>query len=219
MSLDSGNVPRRAGRVTLVLAALFLAALSVPPAWAAEAVGEVTRFRGDGTAAGGAPERSLALGVEIHAGDTIRTRAATRVEIVFADGTKLTLGDDSSLTVDAFVYGGAQAPGEALFSLTAGVFRAVSGHIAALSGAPLRVRTPIATIGIRGTEFWGRQTADSLLVALLGGKGVYLENGAGRVEIAEVGFAVTVASAAEAPSAPFCLTAAQVRAALGTVAW
>ena len=219
MSLDSGHLPCRAGRVTFALAVLFMAALSVPSALAAEAVGEVTRFRGDGTAAGGAPERSLALGAEIYEGDTIRTRAATRLEVVFTDGTKLTLGDDSSLTVDKFVYGGAQAPGEALLSLTAGVFRAVSGHIAKLSGAPFNVRTPIATIGIRGTEFWGQQAADSLLVALLGGKGVYLENEAGRVEITEVGFAVTVASAAAAPSAPFRLTEAQVQAALDTVAW
>lgn len=217
--------PRRAGPAATArlaaaaLAALVLCALSPPPALAAEAVGEVTHFRGDGTAAGGAPERSLALGVAIHMGDTIRTDASTRVEIVFADGTRLTLGDDSSLTVDRFVYGGAMAPGEVLLSLTAGVFRAVTGEVAKLTGAPFRVRTPAATIGVRGTEFWGRQAADSLLLVLLDGTGVTVENGAGRVEIVEVGFATRVAAAADAPSAPFRMSAAALRAALDTVAW
>jgi hypothetical protein len=218
-SRRTGGFANMARKAIGILVTLVLFALVASPAMAAEAVGEVTRFHGVGTAAGGAPERSLALGVEIHTGDTIRTRAATRVEIIFDDGTKLTFGDDSSLTVDEFIYDGLDAPSEAFFSLTASVFRAVSGHIAQLTGAPFRVRTPFATIGIRGPEFWGQQAADSLLVALLGGKGVYLENEAGRVEITEVGFAVTATAATEAPSTPFRLCAAELAAALDTVAW
>lgn len=219
MTFIFSRSPPRARLAAVGLAMLLLSAVAMPPAVAAEAVGEVTRFRGDGTAAGGAPERSLALGVEINAGDTIRTRAATRVEIIFADGTKLTLGDDSGLTVDEFAYDGAEALGKALLSLTAGVFHAVPGHVAKLSGAPFHVRTPVATLGVRGTEFWGQQAAGNLLVALLDGKGVTIENGAGRVEITEVGFATRVTSATEAPSAPFRLSEAEMRAALDTVVW
>lgn len=106
-----------------------------------------------------------------------------------------------------------------MLKLASGVSRAASGGVARLRGKPLRIETPTGTLGIRGTEFWGEQSADSLLVALLGGGGVFVENASGRTEIGEIGHATKVDAPGQAPTPAFALTSEQIEAALATVAW
>jgi len=106
-----------------------------------------------------------------------------------------------------------------VLKLASGVSRAASGGVARLRGKPLRIETPTGTLGIRGTEFWGEQSADSLLVALLGGGGVFVENASGRTEIGEIGHATKVDAPGQAPTPAFALTSEQIEAALATVAW
>ncbi|SCA56889.1 conserved exported hypothetical protein [Candidatus Terasakiella magnetica] len=99
-------------------------------------------------------------------GDELKTGASSRLQVVFNDSTELYLGDHSTLTIDELVYIPNQK-GQALFSLSQGVFRMVSGAINKIAGSSFRVRTPLATIGVRGTDFWGHQTEDKLILALL----------------------------------------------------
>ncbi|WP_417841072.1 FecR family protein [Terasakiella sp.] len=98
--------------------------------------------------------------------DTIKTGAASRMEIRFIDNTMLYVGDHSSLQIDELVYQ-PNKPGKAFFTLSQGVFRMVSGALNKMDGSTFTLRTPLATIGIRGTDFWGHQTADKLTMALL----------------------------------------------------
>lgn len=187
---------------------------------AAERAGTVTRIKGEASAAtAGAPSRPLAEGAEIFAGDEVKTGAATRVEITMIDDAKLTLGDNSRLVIDAYVFQPGSKKGNGALRVVEGVFRATSGKIGKLEGAPFRVGMPAATLGIRGTEFWGEVKGEGLLVALLDGKGVFLENRAGRVDVTRKGYATTIAGPDAKPSVPFKLTGDQVKAALATVAW
>ena len=187
---------------------------------AAERADTVTRIKGEASATtAGTPARSLAEGAEIFAGDEVRTGAATRVEINMIDDAKLTLGDNSRLVIDAYVFQPQAKKGNGALRVVQGVFRATSGKIGKLEGAPFRVGMPAATLGIRGTEFWGEVKGEGLLVALLDGKGVFLENRAGRVDVTRKGYATTIAGPDAKPSAPFKLTDEQVKAALATVAW
>ena len=79
------------------------------------------------------------------------------------------------------------------------------------------VRTPIAIIGVRGTVFWGGFIFgdNTLDVAMLKGKGVYVTNGEGTTEIPEAGLALTVVDG-EAPGAPESWPAPKLNRALSS---
>jgi len=93
------------------------------------------------------------VGLEILENDTIRTGRNGSIGIVFSDETLLSLGPESVLVIDEFVF----APNHGKFSI---VIRMVRGTAAYLSGiisklAPesAHFKTPTASIGIRGTKF------------------------------------------------------------------
>lgn len=166
-----------------------------------EQVGSVARIRGVVEADDINGEvRVLRLGHPIFRGDRLITGPGTRLQIALKDGTTFTLGETSRISIDDYVFDEAENTGGALFRLTKGVFRMATGAIAELAGEPLRVRTPVATIGIRGTEFWGLQSAEQLQLVLLSGAAVYAENAAGRTEVTEPGFVTVVTGPDVAPT-------------------
>lgn len=198
---------------------VFLLCLPSMSALAADLAGHVTRIKGEASAVAAGDRRALAQGAEVLEGDTIVTGKDARLELTMIDRTTLTLGDDSELRIDAYVYSPRGKTGNGALTLAHGVFRAVTGALAKLAGAPFRVTTPVASIGIRGTDFWGEQRADRLLIALLGGKALVVENAAGRVELTRRNLATRVEGPGLAPTRPFALSPDQLRAALATVAW
>lgn len=198
---------------------LLLALAGGREAAAADTAGHVTRIKGEATAANAGQRRALEQGAAVLVGDLVTTGQPARLELTMIDGGKVTLGDDSELRIDAYVYDPKAKAGGGALALTRGVFRATTGGLGKLAGEPFRVETPVATIGIRGTDFWGEQRTDKLLIALLGGKAVFVENAAGRVELAKRNLATRVEGPGQAPTRPFALSRSQLRAALATVAW
>jgi len=69
------------------------------------------------------------------------------LEVTFNDGSKLTMGQNSRLTVDEYVYSGPGA-GKQTVRYTKGLFRFLSGSIPKDN---VKIETPTVTIGIRGT--------------------------------------------------------------------
>lgn len=203
-------------RRLLGLIALLLA-FSVDGAWAADGAGTITRFRGAAIATRDSQSRPLATGAAIFVGDKISTAKNTRLEMSMTDRTVITLGDHSFLVIDEFVFEPGKQ-GNAALELIKGVFLAASGAIAGIEGGSLTVTTPLATIGIRGTKFWGEQNTDLLEVALLDGKGVFIENAAGRVDLVQVGAATSVAPG-QAPAPPEFWDAARIDTARRTVSF
>lgn len=120
------------------------------------------------------------------------TRGVT--ELKFSDGTEVTVGKDSVFVISRWKQRRLLA-NEARFELLTGAFRALTGAVTQRRHH-FEVTTPVATIGIRGTEFWGGldMSPGALDVVMLNGKGVYLVNEAGQVEITEPGKGVTVRS-------------------------
>jgi hypothetical protein len=80
--------------------------------------------------------------------ELIETEDESAIVILFADGSKLTVGENAKLTIDKYVYdpGGS---GEAAIKMVKGAFRFVSGSI---PKGNVKLETPTVTIGIRGTE-------------------------------------------------------------------
>ncbi|MDP6805133.1 MAG: FecR domain-containing protein [Rhodospirillales bacterium] len=69
--------------------------------------------------------------------------------VEFLDETTLTLGEDSSLVIDTFVYDPASANVTTLLTLSVGTLRFISGKV---ENAAMRIDTPTAVIGIRGSD-------------------------------------------------------------------
>jgi len=72
------------------------------------------------------------------------------LEVTFLDGSRLTMGQNSRLRVDEYVYSGPGGAGRQTVRYTKGLFRFVSGTI---PKKDVRVDTPTVSIGIRGTIF------------------------------------------------------------------
>ncbi len=109
--------------------------------------------------------RVLALSNTVYRNEIIETAANSASEIVFLDSTKLTLGPNSRLTLDRFVYDPDKEAGVFILTASEGVFRFFSGKLASAS---YTINTPTATIGIRGTVLTGAMAANGTTVIILG---------------------------------------------------
>ena len=93
------------------------------------------------------------IGFNLVQNDTIRTELNASVGVIFNDKTSLSLGPESELIINEYVF----APKQGKFSIVIKIFKGtaayVSGLIAKLSPESVRVETPTASIGIRGTKF------------------------------------------------------------------
>ncbi len=96
----------------------------------------------------GGADRVLRVGTDVQANEIISTADNDRAHLVFLDGTTLTIGPSSSMTIDKFVYDPATQKGELAVNATKGVFRIIGGRISKTS--TIAVTTPAATMGIRG---------------------------------------------------------------------
>ena len=79
----------------------------------------------------------------------------TAIERGLQAGTQLTLGEHATLVVDEFVYDPSRSRFELSVRIAKGAFLYVGGMIEAEPGAKVRIRTPAAAIGVRGTTVWG----------------------------------------------------------------
>jgi hypothetical protein len=89
------------------------------------------------------------IGDLAYLGDVVRTGADGRVSINFTDGTSFSLSNNANMTLDEFVYDPNGKSNSTLFKLTKGTFTFVAGNIA--KTGDMKVDTPVATMGIRGT--------------------------------------------------------------------
>lgn len=161
-----------------------LLALSFPLAAVAgeSAAGHVTRLQAEAFVNG---QKVVQIGQAVHAGDRIATGPNARLEIRFADDGTLTLGEKAEVAIDGFLFEPKAAKGESLIGVAKGAFLATTGAIAKLNSQAYKVKTPLATIGIRGTTFWGGDLDGGFKVLMLEGKGVVVESELGKVELTE----------------------------------
>jgi hypothetical protein len=97
-------------------------------------------------------------GQAIFEADTVKTGADGRLGITLKDDTRVSLGPSSEVRVNRFVF----APAEGNLGLVLGVVRGVmayvSGRIAKLAPDSIRLETPAAVMGVRGTTLAVRVT-------------------------------------------------------------
>lgn len=188
---------------TALLALLLVGNVAV----ATEKAGDITLLTGRGTAATEQGEiRSLSKGGVVYPGETINTGPNSYLNIKFTDGSRTLLRPNTRFQIAEYRYSAPaerrhdsgsrdveqEGEGNALFRLMKGGFRAVTGLIGRENRDNYKVRTPVATIGIRGTDFEARLCAgdcfdidpmprDGLYAGVFDG-GINLENGGGIIE-------------------------------------
>ena len=89
------------------------------------------------------------IGDSIYLGDVVSTGSDGRVGISFNDGTAFDLSPNARMVMNEFVYDPNSKSNSSLLSLTKGTFTFVAGKIA--KSGDMKVNTPVATMGIRGT--------------------------------------------------------------------
>jgi hypothetical protein len=157
--------------------------------------------------ASGAPPggalRRLVLGQEVLYNERITTQAAGQTQIQFLDESSLTVGPNSDITVDQFVYNPNTGTGQLAMNATRGILRYVGGKLSKRDN-PVTMQTPTATVAIRGGVFLANLSpAGQLEVVFLYGKGLEVTAAGVTQTIPRPGFAVTVAGRGAAPSYPF----------------
>jgi hypothetical protein len=131
---------------------LAAGALWVGTAQAADSAGAVVAFKGQVEAVDTAGTvRELRKDDPVNVGDTVRTGAGGYVVIEFVDGAKATVRPNSEIKVDHYAYG--TEDDGAVMSLVKGGLRAITGSIAQNRPESYKVKTNVATLGVRGTEF------------------------------------------------------------------
>lgn len=108
----------------------------------AAAVNPAAQARGSGGA------RTIVLGQSIAHRERIQTTSAGSVQLLFLDKTSMTIGPNSDLAIDEYVYDPNSNTGKLAATLTKGVMRFVGGQISHAGNA--QVTTPNAVVGIRG---------------------------------------------------------------------
>lgn len=97
--------------------------------------------------------RSLSKGDPVRVGDTLKSSKGASMQLRMEDGGTIVLRPESQLAIESFVYKGIQDGSEHIsLALLTGGFRAVTGNIGNLHKENYSIRTPNATIGIRGTD-------------------------------------------------------------------
>ena len=133
------------------LAINLLLLISVP---AYAGVGSISEFKGGGSVKRGAKVAPAAKGSSIEKNDTVSTNSQGRFKITFVDATTVNITQNSRLLIDDFVYdGNNKSKGKLGLRLALGTARYTSGAIAHGNPRGVGVRTPTATIAVRGTDF------------------------------------------------------------------
>ena len=98
-------------------------------------------------------EQRLTRGTELNQGDTVRT-VIGRAQIRFTDGAFTSVLPNSEFRIDEYGFDkDKEENSKSFFSLLKGGLRTITGAIGKLRKGAYRVKTPVATIGIRGTEY------------------------------------------------------------------
>jgi hypothetical protein len=100
----------------------------------------------------GAPVgRVISSGKPLFLNDHVTTDAAGRLQVLLLDETIFTLGPNSDMVLDDFVYDPKTSVGKVAASITKGTFRFVTGKVAAHDPEKMKLKVAVGTIGVRGS--------------------------------------------------------------------
>jgi len=113
---------------------------------------------------------SLTLGMSLQPQDTVETGPGARLLIQLKDGSLVKLGENASLTL-AELEPAASSRGifSSLLNVVRGAFRLTSAKLARQRKSNLEINIASLTLGVRGTDVWGKAAGDRDIVCLIEG--------------------------------------------------
>ena len=139
--------------------------------------GEAVAVKPDNT------RRILTRGDLVNSGERLETGDKARIQIRFTDGSFIALQPNTTFSLDTYTYQKDKPEQSSLvFNFLRGSMRTISGAIGKVNRASYQIKTPTATIGIRGTDYAGIVSNDQLLLNVLGGI-VNLSNSLGNADV------------------------------------
>lgn len=151
----------------ILLAAIFVSCLLiVGTAWSVERAGEIVSVRGSALIERDTNELPAKRKMELHVADSVTTGDNARLKMLFRDDSILTLGAESKLLVEQYLFSAADKRADSVFTLLDGKLRAVVGS------EGFQVKTPTAYAGARGTIFlvWYDAATRTTGIAVLEGQ-------------------------------------------------
>ena len=112
--------------------------------------------------------KPLAVGMELKAGDLVKTGAGSRALVKLSEGSLVKLGENGSLLINEI---NADSGGvfKAALRVAEGAFRFTTDLLSKARRREVSVRVATVTAGIRGTDFWGKSAPDRQVVCLIEG--------------------------------------------------
>lgn len=196
----------------------LLLALPCCEAAAQQAIGMVSRIQGEASGTVGGTTLSLTPNASIFLNEILSTGEAARLEVTFTDSTRLTLGENAKLTLDTYVFNPAAGRRIIHFAL-AGAVRFVSGKLSKFTVSRISLTTPVANVGIRGTDFFAGPIDDQALGVLLIDGAVSVSNAAGTRLLNRAGQGTNIAAPGVPPGPVTIWPQPKVNRALASVAF
>jgi hypothetical protein len=131
----------------------FALVLAAAPAFAQEPVpaGRIKIASGSAFIVRAGAETPARPGDAVYEADTLRTGADGRLGVTMKDDTRISLGPASEIRLERFAYAPAANRMAFVLKVVRGVAAYVSGRIAKMSPDSIRLETPAAIVGVRGT--------------------------------------------------------------------
>ena len=145
---------------------IFLVILICAASPSRGSIGNVDQVEGNGVIDRNKTDITIEQELEVEQYDTVKTGNG-KVGILFIDETRVDVTQHSKLIIDEFVYDPNTKKGKLNLSAKLGTIRYASGQIAKTSRQDIKITTPTATIGVRGTDF-------SMTIDELGGSTIIL---------------------------------------------
>ncbi|MGD9536708.1 MAG: FecR domain-containing protein [Alphaproteobacteria bacterium] len=135
-----------AGMIATLGFAVCAEAAEAEIGWIKSVAGEAHVVRGDA-------REAATLGQPVHEGDRLETGPDGSIGVTFTDNTVMSAGPNSSVVLENYRYDAAAFEGNMLTELQKGTLAVTTGDIPRTSPEAMRVRTPAAVLGVRGTRF------------------------------------------------------------------
>ncbi|MGE5478721.1 MAG: FecR domain-containing protein [Bacteroidales bacterium] len=154
----------------------------------------------------------------------IETGPDGNVGVIFVDQSSFSLGAQGRITVDELVFDPAAQEGSLILSLLHGSYSFVSGQIAKSGPTAMSIKTPVMTIGVRGTSGAGHaggEGEDNSFVLLQDPGGtvgeITLSNAGGTRTINQANFSVSLSSYVQPPPLPVFLSGSRINDIYGSI--
>ncbi len=174
--------------------------------------------------------RPVTSGESIFMLDQLKSGPSSGMQILLLDETVFTIGPESELIVDEFVYDADTSAGKVGATVAKGVFRFVTGKVAKRNPRNMQVSLPAGNIGVRGTVVAGRVddvTRASLTILLGDSRGGAGGGGQPAIEVCNAGacervvrpgYGVRIEGADSPPGDPFPVPQGEIDAILAALA-